>query len=298
MRLEDFLENVFTRQPFSLPDRARSLGHLLTWDVVREVIEAKRSVLRIIKDGKMVLDDAAVGFDEAMAYYRDGCTLLLRYAERSHAGLKALADDFAQGFNTPVDIQAYCTPAGEQAFLWHYDVEEVFVVQTLGAKAYEIRPNTVHPNPLINSIPDDLKYEKEKTPLKAEALISEGDWLYIPSGWWHIARTRAESMHLSVGMMPVANIKLIDFLAQALAHDPVWRMRVPRHIPDDAEEKKYYGAMIQSLSKSLTRFLDSEEARDKFIAFVKGTSAPASPRSSGTASDVQELLDPPSGEGS
>ena len=253
-----------------MPDRARSLGHLLTWDVVREVIDAKRSVLRIIKDGQMVLDDAPCGFDEAMRYYRDGCTLLLRYAERSHAGLQALADDFARGFHTPVDIQAYCTPASEQAFLWHYDVEEVFVVQTKGAKAYEIRPNTVHPNPLLGSIPQDLQYEKEKTPLKVGVLVSEGDWLYIPSGWWHIARTQAaESMHLSVGMMPVANHAVLEFLSGLLAQDPMWRMRLPLFIGDASEERLYYDALLKSLSKALERLLSSEETRERFLAFLK-----------------------------
>lgn len=217
----------------------------------------------------MVLDDAPCSFDEAMAYYRDGCTLLLRYAERSHAGLKELADDFARGFHTPVDIQAYCTPANEQAFLWHYDVEEVFVLQTKGAKHYEIRPNTIHPNPLLNSIPDDLKYEQEKTPMRADVLVSEGDWLYLPSGWWHIARTQAESMHLSVGMMPVANHALIEFLHHVLAQDPMWRMRLPLFIADASQEKQFYAATLQALSTALSRLLASDETRERFQAWLK-----------------------------
>lgn len=284
MPLQDFLENTFQRQPFSLPDRARPFEHLLDWDVVREVIEAKRSFLRIIKDGRMVLDDARCGFDEALGYYREGCTLLLRYAERSHAGLAELAGEFTGGFHTPVDIQAYCTPAGEQAFLWHYDVEEVFILQTRGAKAYEIRPNTVHPNPLLNSIPDDLQYERERTPLKVGALIAEGDWLYIPSGWWHIARTQAESMHLSVGLLPTANLKLFEFLTGFLAQDPMWRMRLPLFIPDPPEETRYYDALLKSLSKALSRFLDGEEARERFIAYVKECPVADSPGPSGEGS--------------
>ena len=236
---------------------------------MRSVIDAKRSVLRIIKDGRMVLDDATCSFDEALGYYKDGCTLLLRYAERSHAGLAALARDFADGFATEVDIQCYCTPGREQAFLWHYDVEEVFILQTQGAKAYEIRPNTVHPNPLVTSIPDDLKYETERTPVRIAATIADGDWLYIPSGWWHIARTQAESMHISVGCMPVAHVQLFDFLKQVLAQDPQWRMRLPLFIPDASEEQKYYGALMKTLSKTLSRFLETEETRDQWLSWLK-----------------------------
>jgi len=271
--LQQFLDDAFQRQPFSMPDHAKPLAHLLDWDVVREVIGAKRSVLRIIKDGKMVRDEADCDFDEAMQYYRQGCTLLLRYAERSHQGLADLAADFADGFHTPVDIQAYCTPGREQAFLWHYDVEEVFVLQTRGAKTYEIRPNTVHPNPLLDSIPDDLQYERERTPLKLDVTIAAGDWLYLPSGWWHIARTQEESMHLSVGLMPVANTRLFEFLGHWLAQSPRWRMRLPLFIADPLEEKKFYDALLKSLGSMLTRDLEGEEVRELFIAWLKGRGA-------------------------
>jgi 50S ribosomal protein L16 3-hydroxylase len=267
--VQSFLESAFTRQPFSMPDRAAPYADLLTWDVVRHVLKEGRSVLRIIKDGKMVQDDAKVSFDEAKRYYDDGCTLLLRYAERSHPGLKSLADDFEQSFRTPVDIQAYCTPPGAQAFLWHYDVEEVFILQTAGAKAYEIRPNTVHPNPTLESIPEDLQYEKERTPLKVATTIAAGDWLYIPSGWWHIARTQAESMHLSVGLMPVSNLKIFDFLKDYLAPSAIWRMRLPAGMTDPDEERKYYETVFQSLARELARHMAAPETVEQFMRYLK-----------------------------
>lgn len=252
-----------------MPDRARPFAGHLDWDVVRAVIEDGRAVLRIIREGRMVHDDAKVGFDEAMRYYADGCTLLLRYAERAHPGLKALSDDFAQAFHTPVDIQCYCTPEGAQAFLWHYDVEEVFILQTKGAKAYEIRPNTVHPNPTLESIPEDLGYERERTPLKVAALIQEGDWLYIPSGWWHIARTQSESMHISVGLMPVSNLKLFEFLRDYLCQSDVWRMRLPLFLKDADEEKRYFESVLAALSSKLAKALASEDAREQLLRWLK-----------------------------
>jgi 50S ribosomal protein L16 3-hydroxylase len=264
-----FLESSFTRAPFSMPDTAAPLADHLDWDVVRAVIEDGRGVLRIIRDGQMVLDDAKCGFDEAMRYYKDGCTLLLRYAERAHPKLKSLSDDFANAFHTPVDIQCYCTPEGAQAFLWHYDVEEVFILQTRGAKAYEIRPNTVHPNPTLESIPEDLGYEKERTPLKVAATIAAGDWLYIPSGWWHIARTQAESMHISVGLLPVSHLKLFEFLRDYLCQTEIWRMRLPLFLSDPEEEKRYYESIVQALSATLAKHLASEETREQFVKWLR-----------------------------
>jgi 50S ribosomal protein L16 3-hydroxylase len=53
-----------------------------------------------------------------------------------------------------------------------------------------------------------------------------GDWLYIPSGWWHIAQTQTESIHLSIGVMPVVRLTLLEFLQHRLAHDPFWCQRL------------------------------------------------------------------------
>src|SRR5690606_27098688 len=131
--------------------------------------------------------------------------------------INSLAQDFAKYFQTDVDIQLYCTPEGHNAFGWHYDVEEVFIIQAKGSKLYTIRPNTIHPNPLVQSIPKNLNYEKETTELEIKVLLQEGDFLYIPSGWWHIAQTQSESMHISIGLMPRSAIDIIEHLPKYLS---------------------------------------------------------------------------------
>jgi ribosomal protein L16 Arg81 hydroxylase len=66
---------------------------------------------------------------EAQAYHRRGYTLLVCHAERSSAKSQALGEEFAHLFHAPVDIQVYLTPDKSQAFGWHYDLEEVFIIQ-------------------------------------------------------------------------------------------------------------------------------------------------------------------------
>ena len=56
--------------------------------------------------------------------------------------------------------------------------------------------------------------------------LEAGDWLYIPSGWWHIAQTQAASMHLSIGVMPVTRLRLFEFLTHYLAQFPFWCQRL------------------------------------------------------------------------
>ena len=63
----------------------------------------------------------------------------MRYTERSSAKVEALAEAFA-AFHAPVDIQVYLTPDQQQAFGWHYDLEEVFIIQVQGCKEYTSAP--------------------------------------------------------------------------------------------------------------------------------------------------------------
>ena len=247
------------------------MTHLLNWEMVEEVINAKKSALRIVRDGIMVKDYADLSFNEAKAYHDKGHTLLLRFAEKSSPALQEVADDFKKSFHTNVDIQLYCTPEGHNAFGWHYDVEEVFIIQTKGSKAYSIRPNTVHPNPLVRSIPKDMGYEEEKTPIEINVTLEEGDFLYIPSGWWHVARTQKESMHISIGLMPNSAIDILDYLPQYLAKNTFWRTRMPVHQKFETKENEvqFYQEAMKTLGKDLSTQLSSKEFIESFLAWKK-----------------------------
>lgn len=266
-----FLDKHFTRLPFSRPGGAHAFKDLLTWKTVEEVLSAKQSVLRIVQDGRVIKDYVNLNYEEALFHHKQGHTLLLRYAEKSSPKLKALADDFQKSFHSVVDIQLYCTPEGHNAFGWHYDVEEVFIIQAKGSKTYSIRPNTVHPNPLVKSIPKDLGYEKEKTPIEIKVTLEEGDWLYIPSGWWHIARTQKESMHISIGLMPSSAVDILDYLPSYLAQNTFWRTRMPVHMDfsNKDDEIAFYQDAMAKLGKDLTSQISSREFIEQFLSWKK-----------------------------
>ena len=263
--LEDFLGKNFTRIPFSLPHGADSFRSYLDWDGVEKIIQEDKSVLRIVKDGKMVSDYVKLTYPEVRKHHEEGKTLLVRFAEKSDSRLKELAEDFAQSFRTEVDIQLYCTPGNHNAFGWHYDVEEVFILQCQGSKHYTIRPNTIHPNPLVKSIPKDQGYEKETSTTAIQVTLEEGDWLYIPSGWWHRAETRKESMHISIGLMPRSAIDLLEAFPEYMAKNAFWRTRMPVHLDfkTDEEELAFYQDAFKKLGADLAKqFADPDFIKD------------------------------------
>lgn len=266
-----FLPKHFTRLPFSKTHGAGELVNLLDWKMVESILKEKKSVLRIVQDGKVIKDYVDLSYEEALKHHKQGHTLLLRFAEKSSTKLMALATDFKNSFHTEVDIQLYCTPEGNNAFGWHYDVEEVFIIQAKGSKKYTIRPNTVHPNPLVKSIPKDLGYEHEKTPIEINVTLEEGDWLYIPSGWWHIARTQKESMHISIGLMPNSAVDIAEFLPKFLAQNTFWRTRMPIHMTFDNPEDEitFYQDAMEKLGKDLATQMSSKPFIEQFLKSKK-----------------------------
>lgn len=133
--MHEFLHRAFTRVPFAVPDKAARYTRDVTEADIAAIVEQGHSVLRIVHNGRLVHDPARLSWAEAQAYYRRGHTLLVRYAERSSAKFQALAEAFAQFFHAPVDIQVYLTPDQQQAFGWHYDLEEVFIIQVQGCRS-------------------------------------------------------------------------------------------------------------------------------------------------------------------
>jgi ribosomal protein L16 Arg81 hydroxylase len=272
--VSEFLQHNFARVPFAMPDRAGRYKHHFTEADFAAMVEHSRTIVRIVHNGRLVQDNARLSWAEAQAYHRRGHTLLVRYAETSSVKLHALAEEFAHFFHAPVDIQVYLTPDNSQAFGWHYDLEEVFIIQVQGCKEYTIRQNTVNPLPVWDNMPADMHYDRETSRIRMTCRLEAGDWLYIPSGWWHIARTQAESIHLSIGVMPITRLKLFEFLTQHLAHSTAWcqRLALVKHgkareadrlVPQEGDKKIW-----QEMCTDLHAILAQEQTLQEFLAYL------------------------------
>jgi hypothetical protein len=150
---------------------------------------------------------------DARELLEQGYTLLVRHAERHDARLAELAAAFARDFASTVNIHIYCTPAGQYGFGWHYDAEEVFLVQTTGRKEYSLRKNTVNPWPLEETLPADMRFEREIMPVM-RCELTAGDWLYIPAGYWHMGRSHETALRWPSACSPTRPSKYSIFSAR------------------------------------------------------------------------------------
>ena len=263
-----FLEEFYHRLPYSRPGGAAGIAPSLGWDTLRRMIESPGTDVLVSRRGQLAADSAS--FDDHRRRYDEGHTITIRSAEKLDPDLARLAEAFRADFLAPVNIHVYCTPSGEHGFGWHYDVEDVFVLQLEGSKVYSLRKNTVNPWPVLETMPRDLQFEREGSPVFT-CRLEAGDWLYIPAGWWHIANTEAESKSLAVGMMSPTALDLLEFLGPEFATTVIWRQRLPVAGGDEAAERlaKVFRDLGRDFAAALSdpkvaaRFLDAQSALKK-----------------------------------
>lgn len=253
---EDFLAEYFLRRPFSSAGTASHLQSLAVWETLLSVLATPGVDAMAVRLGQRWSEGRSPAPAEAAALHRDGYTLVVRHAEQCHAGLHALADDFRREFLAPVDLHLYATPAEKHGFGWHYDAEDVFIIQTQGEKEYSLRKNTVNPWPLLDTMPADLRYERELMPVM-QCLLRPGDWLYIPHGYWHRAVAKTDSISIAVGLLMPSGLDLLDALRPLLTSSLFWRRRLP--VPrEGAVPQAEYREIVETLANDLGTLLRDE----------------------------------------
>ena len=264
-----FLNEHFLRQPFSLPGGCSEYCHLGCWDTIERLLGHSDVDLIVGRQGERWAGERPANLSAARALTAESYTLGIRHAERHDPALAELAAAFRHDFHSPIDIHLYCTPGGCPGFGWHYDAEEVFVLQTHGGKEWQLRKNTVNPWPLVETLPADMRHEREIMPM-VRCTLAAGDWLYIPSGWWHRTEAGEESISLSVGVLAATAIDVYDFLRARLLESLRWRQRLPAGgaavaTADREAMTGRYREIFRELGTDLAKELQREGLAQEFL---------------------------------
>ncbi|KHD87356.1 MAG: hypothetical protein OM95_14730 [Bdellovibrio sp. ArHS] len=205
MTLSDFSTNHLYREPYAAPEKAAFLRKSLSWNTLDEILFTGHKNCWLPRQGQLPTDEnlntGQLTFSQARKGFIEGRTVLVRHAEQAHPVFAAIARDFYRLFKAPIDVQLYCTPEGQEGFDWHYDYEDVFVIQSHGEKEFRLRKNSVNPGASLRkeSQAEDLRKETNRAEIRC--YLKPGDWLYIPAGYWHKALALTDSYHISVGVL-------------------------------------------------------------------------------------------------
>lgn len=264
-----FLDRHYTRVPHSRAGGAAGFTSFAGWPSAEAILAAPGVDAFLAREGRMWEGGRLPAWPQVRELFGQGHTIVIRSAEKHDAELARIATGFQEDFAAPVNVHVYCTPPDRSGFSWHYDPEDVFIVQTHGSKEYQLRKNTVNPWPLLEQMPKDLKVEREVQPTWS-CVLKPGDWLYIPSGWWHSARgVEGDSITLAIGLMTPAAIEVLDYLRMELLGSVIWRQRMPTRGKaagaSPEELAAIHQSLLQDLGRDLSRVLADEAFARRFL---------------------------------
>lgn len=269
--LSRFLEEHLHRLPFALHETAASVTKLASWEVLETIVSGGNADALLVRDADCRPVPNSWRLPDLQLASEDGWTIRVRHAQNHCQSIKEVAAAFEQTFRGPADVHIYVTPPGKQGLSWHYDAEDVFILQTSGEKEYLLRKNTVNPWPLVETMPRDMQYERELMPL-SRVLLGAGDLLYIPCGYWHRTEspstTTVAAISLAVGVMSRTATDLLPLMRAKFVDSLVWRQRLP--VGSETDRRERMRTMLAQVANDAARILNSEAFLEETLRLIEG----------------------------
>jgi hypothetical protein len=257
---EEFLASSWGQSYKHIRGRRGKFAHLLPWGRLNDILRQHRldfPRLRLMRDGRALPANSYLRHTSGArnkqpvphlqpvkftGHLRAGATLVLDAVDELHEPLEDLAAELERLFRERIQINSYAGWHTSRGFDLHWDDHDVFILQVAGRKRWRIYGQT-RPHPLAGET-DNPK--PAGAPLW-EATLEDGDLLYIPRGWWHVAEPLDEpTLHLTVGVHKRTGIDLLSWLAGQLRASETFRRDLPR-LASPAER----AAHVQRLGEEL-----------------------------------------------
>jgi hypothetical protein len=242
------------------PGRFACLAH---WSEINEGLRHARfsgDRLRIVQSGKDISRSAYlapgcsghglyVNARRLEALLAGGATLILNCADELFSGVQTLAESCEEFFRIPVSANLYAGWRKDQAFELHWDDHDTLVLQLAGRKRWLVfEPTEPHPLPGASvaapPTPRDLPVW--------QGVLEDGDLLYMPRGWWHVAFPMDEpTLHLTVAWPHRTGADLLRWVFTELKRYVDVRTDLP-HLRDVESQAAYVSQLRSHVVTALT----------------------------------------------
>ncbi|GAA0618311.1 hypothetical protein GCM10009422_12090 [Brevundimonas kwangchunensis] len=193
----------------------------------------------------------------------NGASLIAGDVQSLTPELRAISKALSKTFAGLTGAKVYCSFGGVQAFDTHFDLHHVFAVQVEGQKVWRLYQNRADA-PM--SLPDDSDearrwFARTRGPLMQEVIMSPGDVLYLPRGWYHDAlATEGASLHVTFSVTPLYGRVLFGLLESAALQDPTFRAWLR---PADEAGGKPLRQQLADLGRRLATLTERPEFADE-----------------------------------
>ncbi|HYP14094.1 MAG TPA: cupin domain-containing protein, partial [Bryobacteraceae bacterium] len=189
---------------------------------------------------------------------REGSTLVLDSVDELHEPVTELAEALERVFRVRIQVNAYAGWRTSHGFDLHWDDHDVFILQVAGRKHWKVYGMT-RKYPLARDVepadepPQDVLWE---------GLLHDGDLLYIPRGWWHVATPLDEpTLHLTVGINNHTGADLLAWFVDRLRKLEIVRRDLP-HWRTLEEQRAFAASLREGLLAEWTEGIVGEYLAD------------------------------------
>jgi ribosomal protein L16 Arg81 hydroxylase len=253
-----FLREYWLKTFVHIPGKAGRFTKLLTWSELNAILEQHRLTpprLKLFRDGQPVdpahyLTPAMFGVPRLDAgglaiSLAQGASLILDDVQELSPRVRDLMHSFQDALHTDAFANLYAGWHTQKAFHVHWDAQEAVVLQMFGRKRWKVyRPTRLHP------LKNDLEPPPQPSGASAwEGILSDGDVLYIPRGWWHEAFPLDEpSLHLTVSLTPPTGMDYLGWAISRMRRHAELRASLPA---DNAAQTAIAGTIAGLLGHAL-----------------------------------------------
>jgi ribosomal protein L16 Arg81 hydroxylase len=244
----EFLSDFWKKSFLHLRGQADRFRSLVTWGDLNVLLETdclKPPNLRLFLDGKPIDPNrytTRVGKLNAgglVACLAQGATLIVDHLSNLAPNIRQLAEACEDALEASTNVNLYAGWGLRKGFDLHWDGHDTMMLQLSGRKRWKVyRPTRLHP------LEDDVELAPKPTdqPLW-DGILEEGDVIYFPRGWWHVACPLNEpSLHLTFGFETPTGADLLRWFVGKLRRHVEVRMDVPR-LADKENQQQYIAAL-------------------------------------------------------
>ena len=266
---DDFLANYWEKAWLRLPGTPGRFRDLLNWEDLNNLLENHRLAppqIKLSQDGAAIDPDRyiytpggvghgpRVDLGRLVALLAEGMTLVIHSVEELLPQVRAVSESFRDILSARNYVNLYSSWKSQKGFDLHWDAHEVVVLQLYGRKRWQIFAPT-----------QDYPLDRDAAPKPTgepvwEGMLEDGDLLYLPRGWWHVAYPVNEpSLHLTFGVAPLHGLNFIAWAMGKLRGNAFLRQDLP--ILRNSTAKKTHMAKMRML---VTEAL-SDDAIEEFM---------------------------------